>query len=76
MSQSLIYISRSAGISKKGNAYDIVRVATPKKPYEPFIITNGCGDALDHLTEGDEFEAEIFVEARYGNAAVNLVKVS
>jgi len=75
MSQRIIYISRIAGKNKKGRDFDIVKVATPDKMFEPFMVQNGVGDELDRITEGDDIEVEWEVVSFYGNASPRIVRV-
>jgi len=76
MSQRVVYVSRIAGKSKKGKDFDLIKIATPEKMFEPFLVQNGVGDAADTLTEGEEFDAEFEVVSFYGNASIKLVNIS
>jgi hypothetical protein len=76
MSQSLKFIRRSHGISKKGNNYDISEVSDG---LSSFTLENGEGIGQQinelELNEGDEIEAEVHVKPVFGSLRGTIVSI-
>lgn len=74
--QTLKFIRRTHGVSKKGNDYDMSEVSDG---LSSFTLTNGqgVGDQLKemNLNEGDEFEAEVHVGVMFGALRGTIVGV-
>jgi hypothetical protein len=75
--QTLKYINRSHGLSKKGNNYDITEVSDG---LATFILANasGVGEQIEEmdLQEGDEFNVEVHVHTKWGGLRGTIVAVS
>jgi len=74
--QTLKFIRRTHGVSKKGNNYDLCEVSDG---LQAFTLSNapGIGDEIKNLelSEGDSFEAEVHVSTRYGSLTGTIVAI-
>jgi len=74
--QTLKFIGRSHGVSKKGKDYDMTEVSDG---LSSFILSNAdnVGDRIEamNLAEGDDFEVEVHVSTRYGALRGTIVDV-
>ena len=74
--QTLKYIRRSHGVSKKGNNYDISEVSDG---LSSFTLENGEGIGQElkdmELEEGDEIDVEVHVKPVFGSLRGTIVSV-
>jgi len=75
--QTLKYIARTHGVSKKGNSYDMTEVSDG---LSSFILSNAenVGDRIEalNLAEGDDFDAEVHVSTRFGGLRGTIVDIT
>ncbi len=76
--QKFIFVQRNAGISKKGQDYDLTEVSDG---INSFVLSNddGIGKILIEdmaLSREDEFMGEVHISSQYGSIRGKLVAVS
>lgn len=74
--QTLKFIKRQHGVSKKGNDYDMTEVSDG---LSSFILSNAKGVGSDlsalNLNKGDEFKAEVHVSTEFNQLRGTIVAV-
>jgi len=73
--QTLIFVRRSHGTSKKGQNYDLSEVSNG---IASFTLTNhkDVVSKLEQLTEGESFDAEVHVSTQFGSLRGTIVDVA
>lgn len=72
--QTLKFIRRSHGVSKRGNDYDIAEVSDGLASFA-LSLDVGVGEQLKELSEGEDFEAEVHVSSGYNGLRGRIVNV-
>jgi len=65
--QNVIFISAHSGISKKGNAYSIVRLSDGR---DSFTVSKDPNVDVTDLHEGDECKAEFHVSKGFAEGTI------
>jgi len=75
--QTLKFVERLTGVSKKGKDYDMTKVSNG---VESFILSNAPGIGAEitqmELQPGDDFEVEVHVNKGFEGLRGTIVKVS